>query len=150
MASLCVRFRVCSPHTRGDGPQCLSVYPCTRRFSPHAWGWSASHGWPLVSRLVLPTRVGMVRDAPSDLTSFDGSPHTRGDGPLHRLLVVVRGQFSPHAWGWSVMLGADAIENIVLPTRVGMVRMSVDALQMSERSPHTRGDGPRRWMIRCA
>src|SRR5437867_11475039 len=50
--------------------------------------------------------------------------------------------FSPHAWGWSVCTRSASIDLIVLPTRVGMVRVDVERSENHVGSPHTRGDGP--------
>jgi len=53
--------RRCSPHPRGDGP----LYSWSKRrkfaFSPPAWGWSVATRSIPCARVVLPTRVGMVR-----------------------------------------------------------------------------------------
>src|SRR5437764_1231251 len=90
------------PHTRGDGPTlCLQEHE-RRKFSPHAWGWSARPLVALVATEVFPTRVGMVRCLGSRRFLPHRFPHTRGDGP--RILPVTASMcvFSPHAWGWSV------------------------------------------------
>src|SRR5258708_21256682 len=50
--------------------------------------------------------------------------------------------FSPHAWGWSDVPIEPVPGVKVLPTRVGMVRLSRPIASDSGRSPHTRGDGP--------
>src|SRR5271165_3175041 len=36
------RYRCCSPHTRGDGPQSRTPATKAAEFSPHAWGWSGN------------------------------------------------------------------------------------------------------------
>src|SRR5271157_5410061 len=91
------------------------------------------------------TRVGMVREPPAVQIWTGGCPHARGDGPgfLHvddffsessprawgwsagpPLRGPVR-SFSPRAWGWSVFRNVPECHGIVLPTRVGMVRISI-------------------------
>src|SRR5271165_334967 len=92
----------CSPHTRGDGPPNRNTRLAICRFSPHAWGWSAIGGNSRVISVVLPTRVGMVREC-----SLSHESHVA---------------FSPHAWGWSEHNHRIRYDQLVLPTRVGMVR----------------------------
>ena len=77
-------------------------------------------------------------------------------------MLVERGWFSPHAWGWSADRNARFRPVQVLPTRVGMVRASGHRTALTAvlptrvgmvryrrssricrwRSPHPRGDGP--------
>ena len=70
------------------------------------------------------------------------SPHTRGDGPPERARRELHWRFSPHAWGWSGPFNTVAHAATVLPTRVGMVRLSSRCWLSGPCSPHTRGDGP--------
>ena len=119
------RSRPCcssSPHTRGDGPVPAAVREMAVSFSPHAWGWSAVSRCERSRRFVLPTRVGMVRCMERIRKAYPCSPHTRGDGPTATQILFRTAQFSPHAWGWSVVEFFPALGGNVLPTRVGMVR----------------------------
>ena len=84
----------------------------------------------------------MVRDRRTWPDAIGCSPHTRGDGPIHRNTIWRVPQFSPHAWGWSVVHARGFGCAAVLPTRVGMVRRANDVSSKARRSPHTRGDGP--------
>ena len=68
-----------SPHTRGDGPQRAGRGMPQPQFSPHAWGWSGRTGLPGARRIVLSTRVGMVRLPFASTPPPSRSPHTRGD-----------------------------------------------------------------------
>ena len=131
-----------SPHARGDGPSESNSSANKMKFSPRAWGWSVMDRNTCDACHVLPTRVGMVRpDSPSRETSLC-SPHARGDGPYWASSSSSPGAFSPRAWGWSVDGLAELEEGVVLPTRVGMVRIAQRFPQTSRRSPHARGDGP--------
>src|SRR5271166_2062832 len=96
---------ICSPHTRGDGPNRPLSDETIRRFSPHAWGWSVFQRYDAPGYAVLPTRVGMVRTRFAGRRSFAGSPHTRGDGPKFPFCHTPFPLFSPHAWGWSAQTG---------------------------------------------
>ncbi len=51
-------------------------------------------------------------------------------------------QFSPHAWGWTVVSDHPTVVERVFPTRVGMDRNQRAGNGTSSRFPHTRGDGP--------
>ncbi len=133
---------MCSPHTRGDGPSALTRVSDAPEFSPHAWGWSGIPRRDGNRQLVLPTRVGMVRDTGRRAANNHRSPHTRGDGPPGRMWVIGAYPFSPHAWGWSGRELAMEAGRGVLPTRVGMVRLIHDGITGGLSSPHTRGDGP--------
>ncbi len=71
------------------------------------------------------------------------SPHTRGDGPCAEVCRLMGMAFSPHAWGWSGDVRREVSHQLVLATRVGMVRAAGDRPRRAGSSPHTRGDGPR-------
>ena len=131
-----------SPHPRGDGPQLRQRCRPRGSFSPPAWGWSVSSTLPVWWNMVLPTRVGMVRLRGRWVGSPYGSPHPRGDGPDGNSTLIAAGQFSPPAWGWSAPLVIWRAWRAVLPTRVGMVRLSQRPPLLSPGSPHPRGDGP--------
>src|SRR5258708_2937811 len=99
-----------SPHTRGDGPNCVYQIQQAGRFSPHTWGWSADvneFGSKIQTGggeyIVLPTHVGMVRGQLAHESSCAGSPHTRGDGPMTFSCYPIMCPFSPHTWGWSLI-----------------------------------------------
>ena len=130
------------PHARGDGPLGRQRLPPTMRFSPRAWGWSASPQTRPRRGLVFPTRVGMVRNCAPSPRSRGGFPHARGDGPtipLHRAQIIL---FSPRAWGWSAARLDRCGDVAVFPTRVGMVRRPTGCPASRPRFPHARGDGP--------
>ena len=131
-----------SPHTRGDGPEQGRAQSLQDLFSPHAWGWSAQTNPILRYKMVLPTRVGMVRPLPTSARDDCSSPHTRGDGPKLNAFFVIERSFSPHAWGWSGSADLVGWQSVVLPTRVGMVRSGFPRRTRAHGSPHTRGDGP--------
>src|SRR5438128_459573 len=90
--------------------------------SPRAWGWTVyavpAHGDPVV----FPTRVGMDRPASPSVSTLNGVPHARGDGPVFRKVVIAGTPCSPRAWGWTVAVATLAPEPPVFPTRVGMDR----------------------------
>ena len=92
--------------------------------------------------VVLPTRVGMVREIAAASPAKPGSPHPRGDGPSIGLDPDQLGRFSPPAWGWSAILPGRLGSDCVLPTRVGMVRGRSLPQARAPGSPPPRGDGP--------
>ncbi len=111
-------------------------------FSPPAWGWSGENREEVTFVDVLPTRVGMVRTPRTFPRLPLSSPHPRGDGPQTAPELGGRSQFSPPAWGWSGFASADPDYQLVLPTRVGMVRAERLVSSLRKSSPHPRGDGP--------
>ena len=131
-----------SPHARGDGPylNCMGIEPT--EFSPRAWGWSGQFACRVSRQAVLPTRVGMVRQAAVVSAVGSSSPHARGDGPSIRDIDGILDGFSPRAWGWSAKRKRESGLIAVLPTRVGMVRISSPPRSRRVSSPHARGDGP--------
>ncbi len=131
-----------SPHPRGDGPSCGERERWGWWFSPPAWGWSANEIAVALCQVVLPTRVGMVRQSPRSGREAPRSPHPRGDGPAEYQSQWHYRLFSPPAWGWSVNAPGSPVCRAVLPTRVGMVRAANVAPSGEFRSPHPRGDGP--------
>ena len=131
-----------SPHPRGDGPGLGGSQSCGGLFSPPAWGWSGNERPAMAQGGVLPTRVGMVRVSTWALTQANCSPHPRGDGPQVGTTTRLAATFSPPAWGWSGLVSGIRSIACVLPTRVGMVRISAGHHPAKLRSPHPRGDGP--------
>ena len=111
-----------SPHARGDGPPSTPRCGPPRKFSPRAWGWSAMLDIVEDAVGVLPTRVGMVRGNQVGNQRGTGSPHARGDGPNEGISRQAADEFSPRAWGWSGLRSLRNVTDVVLPTRVGMVR----------------------------
>ena len=112
-------------------------------FSPRAWGWSGYCSSGRISRRVLPTCVGMVRNIAwrmATMAAFSPrawgwsrdlqpararvrrSPHVRGDGPQYCVANRLQWQRSPHVRGDGPLAATPA--------------------PASERSPHVRGDGP--------
>ena len=75
---------------------------------------------------MLPTRVGMVRETRTRTGITDSAPHTRGDGPINLVEDGTLKLCSPPAWGWSGFRVGILRREIVLPTRVGMVRHGMD------------------------
>ena len=133
---------VSSPHPRGDVPLVPGGNVVSTKFSPPAWGCSASEQCPPRPAGVLPTRVGMFRYGETTGYSGFGSPHPRGDVPHHNGVNVVKWLFSPPAWGCSVETRVDHLPGDVLPTRVGMFRLRIWRSTLRLRSPHPRGDVP--------
>ena len=131
-----------APHPRGDGPLARAAIEEGGKCSPPAWGWSESDSLLCAAQYVLPTRVGMVRIQPPAAERDGGAPHPRGDGPVQLLARCTDTPCSPPAWGWSghgVLVG---LGDVVLPTRVGMVRPSHAKEDQGPGAPHPRGDGP--------
>ena len=111
-------------------------------FSPHAWGWTLPVIRYDVPEKVFPTRVGV------DLVAFLGKrraigfPHTRGGGPDRHVQNARSYQFSPHAWGWTLLAACQQSSHNVFPTRVGVDRGAGIMPPAKFGFPHTRGGGP--------
>ncbi len=84
----------------------------------------------------------MVRLASCVADANACSPHPRGDGPYLSKASRIPALFSPPAWGWSAFWLTEHGTQLVLPTRVGMVRGNPQIHVAELRSPHPRGDGP--------
>ena len=132
------------PHTRGDGPAIRLVAPPWMMISPHAWGWPGNAARAVSMNSDFPTRVGMARSSARRLISNCGFPHTRGDGPWGYMPPGEMEMISPHAWGWPARGRHCRGPDLDFPTRVGMARRLGSLPTMTQRFPHTRGDGPQR------
>ena len=130
------------PHARGDGPLSENYHTCKQKLSPRAWGWSAMGGGVHKEVEVVPTRVGMVRPGARHGWQTCGCPHARGDGPLTYDSTSVVVWLSPRAWGWSATAYSMSLADLVVPTRVGMVRWFALRRALHHGCPHARGDGP--------
>ena len=110
-------------------------------FSPRAWGWSGQVTYYGQYLTVLPTCVGMVRSLIRVADTYSRSPHVRGDGPRVSVSHPIGVEFSPRAWGWSVINTEKLKPLQVLPTCVGMVRCPSRCREPLAVLP-TCGDGP--------
>ena len=130
------------PRTRGDGPGWALTHNVSRRFPPHARGWTCRRTGHIERLTVSPARAGMDRCsgvAPMWDTRF---PRTRGDGPPPYRSDGQRGRFPPHARGWTQITGELLQRGRVSPARAGMDLNLVGVHRDDLGSPRTRGDGP--------
>ncbi len=74
-------------------------------------------------------------------------PHTRGDGPVLKSKIGDFGPFSPHTWGWTHNTLSHQRRRAVFPTHVGMDHKRMISADLFEGFPHTRGDGPPRFLL---
>ena len=70
------------------------------------------------------------------------SPHARGDVPRIFIFLFSLGTFSPRPWGCSVVVRRSRSLCDLLPTPVGMFRVTSVSLASASPSPHARGDVP--------
>jgi len=133
----------CFPHTRGDGPKHLAMWNWLYQFSPHTWGWTSMVESGQLTSRVFPTHVGMDHIIPQPIQLMQGFPHTRGDGPLLKLGLSLPEVFSPHTWGWTLVLNQSLGMDFVFPTHVGMDLDRSQPGYCRRCFPHTRGDGPK-------
>ncbi|MFM2197740.1 MAG: hypothetical protein RLZZ505_1172 [Verrucomicrobiota bacterium] len=117
----CASYRF--PHTRGDGPLVACGRSTRTRISPHPWGWPEITHNPSERQIDFPTPVGMARPPPGDHRTFEGFPHTRGDGPWFIEHGSESSEISPHPWGWPDARGRCETGVWDFPTPVGMARM---------------------------
>ncbi len=71
---------------------------------------------------VFPTRVGVDLGLSQSGVTGGSFPHTRGGGPQNLSFLRGQSEFSPHAWGWTVLLLQVDFRQLVFPTRVGVDR----------------------------
>ena len=136
------RGRPPSPHARGDVPLKTSLPLRARAFSPRPWGCSASKGPVHRTCNLLPTPVGMFRPKEVPFREIGASPHARGDVPSGKIGHYWAVDFSPRPWGCSEVLEVDALPISLLPTPVGMFRVTGHPILFRNASPHARGDVP--------
>ena len=136
------------PHTRGDGPRSGRRSIRSFRFSPHPWGWTDRPMLAGPQRRVFPTPVGMNRLTSASRRYLARFPHTRGDGPDRERPPEPSSPFSPHPWGWTDAGAGRSAAHRVFPTPVGMDLQRQTAAPHACGFPHTRGDGPPRWIAR--
>ncbi len=117
-------FSLCSPRTRGDGPQTLTGI--------------------LVRPAVLPARAGMARSWHARYGAADRfSPHARGWPAAVQSIHLYLGWFSPHARGWPSGHRPQPYSHRRSPrTRGDGPSDALPRQQAAVRSPRTRGDGP--------
>ena len=130
------------PRTRGDGPNCGSLWGCWRVFPPHARGWTRAVTSASRSRLVSPARAGMDLRYDRCRRSFARFPRTRGDGPDDEKTLTWLLGFPPHARGWTVKPECAGLLGLVSPARAGMDPDGHLVHKSFLGFPRTRGDGP--------
>ena len=130
------------PHASGDGPEWVYSSLDIPMLSPREWGWSVYLGTEPEGRMVVPTRVGMVRAGSTTPRRQRSCPHASGDGPRWHTAARTRWKLSPREWGWSAVAYTAGIYGWVVPTRVGMVRQPAGTATPPPGCPHASGDGP--------
>ena len=110
------------PHASGDGPQLLDRALAVATFSPREWGWSETSAQLSTLRYRF--------------------PHASGDGPSSQSKSAANARFSPREWGWSWAVRIAYCDQLVFPTRVGMVRVAAGIMRVDSSFPHASGDGP--------
>ena len=119
------------------------------KYSPHAWGWTAELIQNTTLTSVFPTRVGMNQLQDRCKIHSQCIPHMRGDEPEGTGEVGKTVEYSPHAWGWTIVNQNYRQELEVFPTRVGMNHIIRPWWLSQWCIPHTRGNEPlmmmRRW-----
>ena len=90
---------VCCPHSRGDVPPHSAVFRYVNQLSPLAWGCSLAHVPLKITRIVVPTRVGMFPHRPHHPQPREGCPHSRGDVPEATRPKRARSALSPLSRG---------------------------------------------------
>ena len=142
--TICQKRAICRsfPHVCGDGPSARKLSFEIFTFSPRMWGWSKIATLSIMTALVFPTYVGMVRFVPGVMAAPVRFPHVCGDGPVSASAASVSGVFSPRMWGWSGVSVTGTTCSGVFPTYVGMVRAMYRQYHVDARFPHVCGDGP--------
>ena len=107
---------------------------------PLAWGPLLLLPRLVLARRFTPTRVGTTAQPASDTIRAPVHPHSRGDHPKRRPMVVNRVGSPPLAWGPLPELLELSCGQRFTPTRVGTTRGSVRRVATSTVHPHSRGD----------
>src|SRR5438874_1183040 len=106
------------------------------------WGWTGgglmTHAWDWV----VPTHVGVDREALELVWSEDCCPHACGGGPRPRGGRPPRRPLSPRMWGWTGRSGLASGAARVVPTHVGVDRSPPASGWDPSSCPHACGGGP--------
>ena len=130
------------PRTRGDGPPGGGKTASRPMASPHTRGWTRcpDRGGP--ARIGFPAHAGMDpgRSVPRGVPG--GLPRTRGDGPPPHAAVSSHRSASPHTRGWTRQRASPDPLPEGFPAHAGMDPGQISAMDVRDRLPRTRGDGP--------
>ena len=92
--------------------------------------------------MVFPTRVGVIPFCASWNISIASIPHTGGGDPISSTNCRKWQWYSPHGWGWSLVLRRHRHWQTVFPTRVGVILRQALIWTPSASIPHTGGGDP--------
>ncbi len=137
------RHRCCRPHARGGGPAKATPAGVAVASSPRTWGWTASDRHPRAWLMVVPTHVGVDRAVVNRPGGIPSRPHARGGGPAQGPSRMGGCWSSPRTWGWTVRHAGPTGHRRVVPTHVGVDRVTRFPDRLSVGRPHARGGGPK-------
>ena len=150
------------PHARGGGPNTKEAIAPVGASSPRTWGWTAIPWAAGAASLIVPTHVGVDREAAPQSNARLHRPHARGGGPAdtydphytpHRPHARGGGPrcgssrrgatpSSPRTWGWTAYANLVLECSWIVPTHVGVDQSATPLSSASTDRPHARGGGP--------
>src|SRR5690606_3043315 len=110
--------------------------------SPRAWGCTDGRRHWRFRQRVVPTRVGVYRGTYSIAGPTRSRPHARGGVPRSPYPSESTTKSSPRAWGCTVTAPWRDRDRMVVPTRVGVYRLSAHPRRGTTGRPHARGGVP--------
>src|SRR5690606_32026000 len=131
------------PHARGGVPRSALAESRAVWSSPRAWGCTGTSAVRRGRAHVVPTRVGVYREAATPRRRLWCRPHARGGVPLSSSTMMGRPPSSPRAWGCTVPAHRRLRVVQVVPTRVGVYRRAEPVNLRRCGRPHARGGVPR-------
>ncbi len=151
------------PHARGGVPSSTACCRAKPRLSPRTWGCTEVGQTKATGSFVVPTHVGVYRwwrmpsrwhatlsprtwgctvQGRAATRPFCRCPHARGGVPRPGTLEVPRRQLSPRTWGCTGNPCVPTDTLLVVPTDVGVYRISSRARHRGRRCPHARRGVP--------
>ena len=91
---------------------------------------------------VVPTRVGVYRKLNKPEEGSYGCPHASGGVPSNQRLRTIRTALSPREWGCTIYRLLPTYRATVVPTRVGVYRISCILQTWLKSCPHASGGVP--------
>ena len=132
------------PRARGDGPRAPRPPAGRPGDSPRSRGWTAPNAAPTGPNRGFPALAGMDPGDGASMTSANGIPRARGDGPVVNKRTRQRNRDSPRSRGWTPGFRPTSSRTSGFPALAGMDPGETVWGAGGARIPRARGDGPGR------
>ena len=131
------------PHAYGDKTVLGLCQSYRRGSSPRVWGQVLDGLTTVLSRRIIPTRMGTRHFKPLSFIRSKDHPHAYGDKTMQTAHFRLKTGSSPRVWGQEAIVRRQQTQVRIIPTRMGTRSGAVNLRRKRGDHPHAYGDKQR-------